>query len=74
MAILTVTQENAFLKELTALSRKHGIAVGGCGCCGSPYLHAIVAIPEAGYVDWDCVRWCAPGDWDWKEMKSKVAN
>jgi len=28
-----------FLKELAELSRKHGILIGGCGCCGSPYLY-----------------------------------
>lgn len=29
---------NTFLTELTALTRKHGIKISGCGCCGSPYL------------------------------------
>lgn len=28
-----------FLSDLTELSRKHGIAIGGCGCCGSPWLY-----------------------------------
>lgn len=28
-----------FLKELTKLSRDYGIAIGGCGCCGSPWLY-----------------------------------
>lgn len=28
----------AFLKDLTKLSLKHGITIGGCGCCGSPWL------------------------------------
>lgn len=27
-----------FLKELTELSKKHEIYIGGCGCCGSPFL------------------------------------
>lgn len=30
-----------FLEELTQLSKKHRIAVNGCGCCGSPYLSDI---------------------------------
>ena len=28
----------SFLKELTKLTKKYHIAIGGCGCCGSPYL------------------------------------
>jgi hypothetical protein len=27
-----------FLKELSDTSKKYGIYVTGCGCCGSPYL------------------------------------
>ena len=26
------------LKKLTKFTRDTGIAIGGCGCCGSPYL------------------------------------
>lgn len=29
---------NDFLKELSELTEKYGIEIGGCGCCGSPYL------------------------------------
>jgi hypothetical protein len=28
----------AFLRDLAELTRKHGIAIGGCGCCDSPFL------------------------------------
>ena len=28
----------AFLKRLTDLSSEYGLIIGGCGCCGSPYL------------------------------------
>ena len=30
-----------FLEELAALTRKHGIKIHGCGCCGSPSLYGI---------------------------------
>jgi hypothetical protein len=30
--------EQAFLAELSELSRKRGVGIGGCGCCGSPFL------------------------------------
>lgn len=29
-----------FLKELTSLSEKYGVYIGGCGCCGSPYVYS----------------------------------
>ena len=29
---------DAFLDELGALTLKHRIEIGGCGCCGSRYL------------------------------------
>ena len=29
-----------FLKDLAKLTRKHGFAIGGCGCCGSPFVLA----------------------------------
>jgi hypothetical protein len=29
---------NEFLEELTELSKKHGIYIAACGCCGSPWL------------------------------------
>lgn len=29
---------NSFLFELAELTRKYGIVIGGCGCCGSPFL------------------------------------
>lgn len=29
-----------FLKELTELSNKYKIYIGGCGCCGSPHLNS----------------------------------
>ena len=30
--------EREFLDDLTQLSRAHGVTIGGCGCCGSPFF------------------------------------
>ena len=30
--------EREFLDDLTQLSRNHGVTIGGCGCCGSPFF------------------------------------
>ena len=27
-----------FLTEMSDLTKKYGYIIGGCGCCGSPYL------------------------------------
>jgi hypothetical protein len=32
---------NEFLVELAELSKKYGIVIGGCGCCGSPHLSSL---------------------------------
>lgn len=29
---------DAFLSELRRITARHRIAIGGCGCCGSPWL------------------------------------
>jgi hypothetical protein len=41
-------QVDAFLAELSALSRKHGIEIGACGCCKSPWLIKLEQ-PEKGH-------------------------
>ncbi len=28
----------ALVEDLRALLKKHGARIGGCGCCGSPWL------------------------------------
>lgn len=32
-------QEYEFLKEYEKLCKKYNMYIGGCGCCGSPWLH-----------------------------------
>lgn len=30
-----------FFKELTELTNKYGFSIGGCGCCGSPWVRDV---------------------------------
>jgi hypothetical protein len=41
MKLYIKEQVEAFLKDLSKLSRKHKIFIGGCECCGSPFLMPI---------------------------------
>ena len=36
---LTQEKVDAFLVGLTKLTMETGVEIGGCGCCGSPYLN-----------------------------------
>lgn len=36
----------AFMAELLPLARRHGIVIGACGCCGSPWLVTIESIRQ----------------------------
>jgi hypothetical protein len=40
---LTEEQVQAFLADLSELSRKHRVIIGGCGCCGSPFISSMDA-------------------------------
>lgn len=35
---ITAEDKRRFLHDLTKLSKKHGISIYACGCCGSPDL------------------------------------
>lgn len=51
-----------FLKDLTKLSRKHKITIGGCGCCGSPYL---VEIKKSGRYVIENIETSTPEKLQW---------
>ncbi len=50
-------KETAFLEELTILSKKYKIAIGGCGCCGSPWLEPMSYKDEFEGEDWSDWRY-----------------
>lgn len=56
---LTQSQVSEFLRELTELSSKHKIEIGGCQCCGSPYLLSITyeGQYEVRTETFDCLDW-----------------
>lgn len=39
-----------FLAELSALSERYQIYIGGCGCCDSPYLYTNAGKKNSEYV------------------------
>lgn len=50
----------SFLADLTELSKKHGITIAGCGCCGSPFLSGMY--PKEGHYETsgeDDLKWVA---------------
>lgn len=68
--------EREFIKELEQLSRKYGIAIAGCGCCGSPYLVDLNNNPnvKAGYSNTDDgLKWVDPEDhYDWNKYSNEI--
>lgn len=50
----------SFLEALTKLSQEHGVQIGGCGCCGSPFLSLISDDQRNGHYthhDGDDLSW-----------------
>lgn len=56
---------DAFLRDLAALTNKHGVAVSGCGCCGSPRIstHLFNDACEWVPVSRDGGRYSVNSDW-----------
>lgn len=42
-----------FLKELSELSKKYKMYIGGCGCCDSPYIDDENGKEVAARLTWD---------------------
>ena len=69
-----------FLIGLAKLSRETGIAIGGCGCCGSPSIDALK--PEElderagyGYGYAGEVSWISPSDsYDWERFADGIVR
>lgn len=60
MKTLEVDNVKEFVKELSKLCRRHKICIGGCGCCGSPYLYRMDKTDgryEVNDKDFDELRW-----------------
>lgn len=72
-------KERAFLIGLAKLTRETGIAIGGCGCCGSPSLDdAEITSDESGYSSGHGamdVRWTDPADaWGWGNYRESIVR
>jgi hypothetical protein len=51
---MTKLELNKFLKELTELTKRYDIGIGGCGCCGSPYIIDLKGGTLIGeHLSWD---------------------
>lgn len=47
-----------FLTELTKLTNKYGFEIGGCGCCGSPWVVSDDSIYWGNCLEYDKEKGC----------------
>lgn len=71
-------KEIAFIKELEKLSKKYGISIAGCGCCGSPRLTEMSGKDfddEAGYCNVDQLTYVSQEDiYDWEKYHKEIVK
>ena len=71
-------KKKQFLIGLEKLTRETGIIIDGCGCCGSPYLIEVNALPEdAGYgkIGVSEVGWITPHDrFNWQLYSKNIMS
>jgi len=71
-------REREFMTGLTELTRRTGIVIGGCGCCGSPALDETKQLdPQAGYGYGYAgeVSWVSPDDdYAWKNFGKTIVR
>jgi len=74
----TDEKERLFLIGLEKLTRDTGIEIGGCGCCGSPYLDQAEITDKRsgyGYGDSGKVVWIDPSDdYEWENYSGSIAK
>jgi hypothetical protein len=61
------SRKAAFIAELTELTKKHHVAIGGCGCCNSPFL-----IDLAADIGWDGQTGLYISDDEFPDLSSEI--
>ena len=81
MIEITKEEVSKFMVELEALSRKHNIVIGGCGCCGSPFLYREGSMGREDYYQikgFEYIEWSRKRDRDnleaYKNRKEKAGK
>ena len=73
-------QEREFLIGLRELTIRTGMTIGGCGCCGSPFVDKMedkerTVIDSSGYVLCPEVKWVSPNDaYDFRKYGADIVK